>query len=168
MRSVAVQPDSAILVGGEFSTVGGISRPFFARLAPGGNLDTGFSPGAVVGVAARTIAAYPDGKVLVGGQFTYIGSAPRTRLARMNSDGSVDTTFDPGAGADNEVFALAVQPDGRILVGGQFTNVNNPQESISWPRRVCSASAQKKACNQFTSQSCANVFWMAQRPLACA
>jgi hypothetical protein len=59
-----------------------------------------------------------DGKILVGGSFTLLGSQLRNRIGRLNPDGSVDPDFDPDA--ENVVYALALQADGRILVGGGF------------------------------------------------
>ena len=64
----------------------------------------------------------PDGKILVGGTFTGLGSGtgttPRSYLGRLNPDGTVDPGFNPGA--NGEVNALVVQPDGKIVVGGNF------------------------------------------------
>src|SRR5438874_9672654 len=69
----------------------------------------------------RVLAVQADGKILVGGFFTVIGGQTRNRIARVNPDGSLDTTFDPNA--NGEVSALAVQADGRILVGGTFSSI---------------------------------------------
>jgi uncharacterized delta-60 repeat protein len=82
----------------------------------------GFNPGANNGV--DTLAVQPDGKVLVGGAFTILGgggtgTTPRNYLGRLNADGSLDASFNPGA--NGEVYALTVQPDGKIVVGGAFT-----------------------------------------------
>jgi len=66
-----------------------------------------------------TMAIQPDGKILVGGGFTTISGQPRDSIARLNPDGSLDTSFDPGT--NGLVLALALQPDGKILVGGLFT-----------------------------------------------
>jgi len=68
-----------------------------------------------------TVSLQPDGKILIGGFFTSIGERPRVGIARLNSDGSLDTAFD--AGANGNVNAIAVQRDGRILLGGYFTSV---------------------------------------------
>ncbi|NLT41911.1 MAG: delta-60 repeat domain-containing protein, partial [Anaerolineae bacterium] len=77
--------------------------------------DDGFNPGANEAVAA--LAVQPDGKILVGGNFTTLGGEPRQRLGRLNPGGSLDTTLvDPGINA--QVLAIAVQPDGKILLGG--------------------------------------------------
>ncbi len=70
-----------------------------------------------------TLALQADGKILIGGSFLQVGSAVRTRVARLNHDGSVDTSFsDPLV--NGEVKALAVQPDGKILIGGDFDAVS--------------------------------------------
>ena len=71
----------------------------------------------------RALALQADGKILVGGFFTSIGGQTRNRIARLNSDGSLDASFDPNAGNDG-VYALAVQSDGKILVGGAFTFIS--------------------------------------------
>jgi uncharacterized delta-60 repeat protein len=70
----------------------------------------------------HTVAFQPDGKVLVGGQFTNLCGQRRDRIARLNRDGTLDTAFDPGV-ANGTVYAIAVQPSGKILVGGSFTNL---------------------------------------------
>jgi uncharacterized delta-60 repeat protein len=63
-----------------------------------------------------------DGKIVIVGNFFQVGAATYTRVARLNVDGSVDTTFaDPNV--DGEVKTVAVQPDGKLLIGGGFTNV---------------------------------------------
>ena len=67
------------------------------------------------------IALQADGKILIGGAFTSInggGQFARNFIARLNSDGTVDAGFNPNA--SNRVFAIAVQPDGKIVVGGAF------------------------------------------------
>jgi uncharacterized delta-60 repeat protein len=62
-----------------------------------------------------------DGKIVVGGFFSELGGQTRNRIARLNPDGSLDTTFNPGA--NNSVSTLLVQVDGKIVVGGYFTTL---------------------------------------------
>jgi uncharacterized delta-60 repeat protein len=78
-----------------------------------------FNPGASNTVYA--LAVQPDGKILVGGQFTNLAGQVRNRLARLNPDGSLDTAFNPSV--SGAVYAVAVQSDGKILIAGQLTNV---------------------------------------------
>ncbi|MBU6403030.1 MAG: hypothetical protein KGS61_22130, partial [Verrucomicrobia bacterium] len=72
----------------------------------------------------NTMVVQPDGKVVIGGEFTLVDGRSRNHLARLNSDTTLDPTFDPGTGTDASVLALALQADERIIVGGAFTNLN--------------------------------------------
>jgi hypothetical protein len=69
-----------------------------------------------------SLALQGDGKILVGGaSFSTLGGQSRNSIGRLNADGTVDTSFNPGA--DSAVSSLALQADGRILVGGYFTTL---------------------------------------------
>ncbi|MBK7392594.1 MAG: delta-60 repeat domain-containing protein [Chloracidobacterium sp.] len=65
----------------------------------------------------------PDGKILIGGIFTSILGTARNNIARLNTDGTLDTAFNPNA--NGGVFAIALQPDGKIVVGGEFFGTNS-------------------------------------------
>jgi len=128
--SVVPQPDGMILIGGEFSTVDGISRRGIARLTGRGTVDAFFNPGTglpnpQITDSIRCVALQTDGKILVGGFFTAFNDVPQNNLARLNADGSVDTNFVKVPGPNGFVFATAIQPDGAILLAGNFTSVNN-------------------------------------------
>ena len=73
------------------------------------------------------MAADADGKLLIGGQFTSMDGRLRPYLARLNPDGSLDTNFDPGLGPNLPVQTIAVQSDGRILIGGAFTQYDGSE-----------------------------------------
>src|ERR1017187_9784523 len=80
----------------------------------------GFDPNA--NGTIRVVVVQPDGKILIGGDFTTLSpnggaAVTRNRIARLNPDGTLDTAFDPNA--NGAVYAIAVQEDGRILTGGQ-------------------------------------------------
>lgn len=134
INDIVVQPDGKILICGDFTTVNGISRTCIARLNADGSVDTGFlaAGGGVTGSPLRyvkDIELQPDGKILIGGGFTgYFDGASNTRraVARLNSDGTLDTSFDhgqpAGLGSSSIVGALGRQSDGKIYVGGGFTN----------------------------------------------
>ncbi|HEY8960623.1 MAG TPA: delta-60 repeat domain-containing protein, partial [Luteolibacter sp.] len=117
VRTLAVQTDGKIVVGGWFDTFGGQPRNHIARLNANGSLDTAFNPDADNPVSSLVMQA--DGKILVGGSFSTIGGETRSCLARLNADGSLDTSF--SADANLPVDSIAVQADGKILVGGSFT-----------------------------------------------
>src|ERR1044071_1212448 len=125
--ALAIQADGRILIGGQFTNVNGVNRNGVARLQSDGSLDLSFDPGTGVGDfgpnEVHSVIALSTGKVLLCGAFTNFNGASRARLARLNADGSLDATFNPGVGADQVITGMAVQPDGKILVGGEFTLV---------------------------------------------
>ncbi len=125
VTSIVIQADGRIVIGGTFRSVGGVTRNYLARLLPGGALDTTFNPNP--NAAVLSLALYGDGnKILVGGSFTLFdpeggGYALRTRFARLNPNGTPDSEFDPKP--DNPVTAIAVQTDGKIVIGGSFNTI---------------------------------------------
>lgn len=120
--AIGLQASGHLVVGGGFTSIDGAPRQRVARLNPDGSVDDGFDPGPGPNGAVFAVAPQPDGRVLIGGAFTAISGSPRSRLARLLSDGSLDPTFDPGDGPNDIVYALALQPDGRIIAAGSFTN----------------------------------------------
>lgn len=122
--SVVAQTDGKVLMAGEFTSVNGTNRNFVARLNSDGSLDTGFDPGAGPDGIVWSLAVQPSGGLLVGGDFMSVAGVSRSRIARLNSDGSLDLSFDPGSGADDTVFTVVSQPDSKVLIGGSFNSVN--------------------------------------------
>lgn len=122
---IAVQPDGKVLLGGlAADTGGGLPPGRILRLNAGGTLDSTFNAGTGPDDVVHAIALQPDGKVLLAGLFTTLSGQSLSRIARLNADGSVDGTFNAGTGANDHVFSLALQPDGKILMGGLFTSIN--------------------------------------------
>jgi len=126
---IAVQGDGKILAGGTFngaSSIGGQTRNRIARLdAMTGQADS-FDPNANM-FGVYTIAVEADGKILAGGDFTSLspdggGAVTRNHIARLETDGRLDRTLNLSA-VGGQVNATAVQPDGKILIGGSFTTV---------------------------------------------
>ena len=125
-------------MGGSFSAFDGVTSGALARLNNDGTLDADFSANVGSGgsyqsevtsgvyesrYSVTTVAPQPDGKILVGGAFTSFNGTTINRIARLNSDGTLDTAFitNTGTGANNDVIEIAIQPDGKIVVGGYFT-----------------------------------------------
>ena len=77
----------------------------------------------------NTFAIQPDGKIVVGGNFTSYNGNDQNYITRLNSDGSRDTSFTVGTGFDSGVNAFAIQPDGKIVVGGYFTSYNGTSQN---------------------------------------
>ena len=100
------------------------------RLNPDGSIDPTFVPAAVTGPSGvtegivRALAVQADGKVYIAGSFTNVAGVSRTRIARLNLDGSLDTGFDSGRGPNDTVFSMVVQPNGKVVIGGAFNTVN--------------------------------------------
>jgi uncharacterized delta-60 repeat protein len=131
LRAIVVQPDGRILIGGRFTTVNGQSRNRIARLNENGSLDTTFEPGTGADNNVRTLVLQPDGKMLIGGQFTTYDGVSRVRVARLESNGALDPAFNPGAGADNQVRAIAALEDGSCYIGGDFnTYQGDPRPAL--------------------------------------
>ncbi len=135
--ALVTQPDGKLIVGGSFSQLNGTPCNDLGRFNPNGSLDTGFAPGVSGEVFALVLQ--PDGKILVGGSFNKLGGGGsgvtlRQNIARLNADGSIDTTFDPGA--DGLVTSLALQPDGKIVVGGGFTKLGGGGSGIALRRNI--------------------------------
>ena len=112
------------------SIVAGLAFLFSSRAeAQSGGMDTTFKPGFDGDVFS--IRIQPNDKLLVSGFFSKVGSTSRSGIARLNSDGSLDTSFNPGSGAFNTIFnqhglveTLALQRDGRVVVAGRFQLFN--------------------------------------------
>lgn len=119
--AVAVQSDGKIIIGGDFTTYNGVPASHLARLNTDGSLDATFNAGTGASGPVRAIAIQPGGNILIAGQFTSYNGIALNHVARLNTDGSVDGGFTPGTGANDTVSSLALQADGRIVLGGQFT-----------------------------------------------
>ena len=129
VTAVALQADQKIVIGGIFTTMNGQPRNRIARLNVDGTVEdiATFNPGSGADNPVRVLAIQADGKILLGGRFTNVNSQARSRIARLNADGTLESlaTFDPGTGAHADVACLAIEPDGKILVGGVFTDIDD-------------------------------------------
>ena len=104
--------------------VSGQVRHTLVRLNADGTLDPTFSLGTGLNGYLYALLVQPDGKVLLGGSFTSAAGQIVRNLVRLTATGAIDTGFlAAGSGCDNEVDALALQPDGKLLVGGRFRTV---------------------------------------------
>jgi uncharacterized delta-60 repeat protein len=121
-----------VYVGGAFTTVGQTLIKYVARLNQDGTPDTSFTPPVIAGgVNGNTeifsVYAQPNGKVIIGGDFSSVSGVTRLGLARLNADGSFDSTFtallNTGIGSSS-IQAITRQPDGKILMSGAFSTVS--------------------------------------------
>jgi uncharacterized delta-60 repeat protein len=114
--ALALQPDGKVLIG-QSGTV--------LRLLPDGGVDPSFAQPVVNGGVA-SVAVLPDGKIIIGGAFTVANDLVRNRVARLNPDGSLDSSFNGTAGVNfnDLVNVVTPLPDGKVMAGGDFTNIN--------------------------------------------
>ena len=130
VNTIQIQSDGKILVGGDFTTYNGTSNNRIIRLNSDGSVDDTFNVGDGFNDSVRTIKIQSDGKILVAGYFTTYNGTTSNRIVRLNSDGSIDNTFNMGTGFNNEVYVIQIQSDGKILVGGFFTSYNGTTRNL--------------------------------------
>ncbi len=122
------QTGKILVVGGYFYSSGGIAQPGLRRINSNGSLDPLFTTFTVFGGSVLDIEIQTDGKIVIGGEFS--GPNSTLNIARLNSDGTVDTSF---AGVNSvTVRDLAIQSDGKVVAGGNFTG----SASTGWFRRL--------------------------------
>ena len=124
VRTISPQSDGKIILGGLFNSYNGTASNYIARLNTNGSLDASFITGIGPDFIVWTTAIQSDGKIIIGGNFTTYNGVLRNNIARLNTNGSLDASFNPGSGADNVVFTSAIQSDGKIIIGGNFFDFN--------------------------------------------
>ena len=125
-HALVLQPDGKIVVGGGFTSFNNIQRNGIARLNTDGTLDMTFDPGFGVNGVVRSVAIQSDGKIVIAGEFSQVDGENRFNIARLNTDGSVDASFDPGLGSDGVIWSVAIveTPTLKIYAGGEFLDFN--------------------------------------------
>jgi uncharacterized delta-60 repeat protein/uncharacterized repeat protein (TIGR01451 family) len=121
--AMGVQPNNQVVLGGDFTSFNGTTYNHLIRLNVDGSVDASFVAGTESDPSGsvRAIAVQPDGRILIGGLFTNVNGSNYNYLARLNSDGTLDTNFNVGVGGNNYVLAIALDSQQRILVGGTFS-----------------------------------------------
>lgn len=123
-KSISIQQDGKIIVGGNYTSYNGTTANYIARLNSDGSIDPTFDTGTGFNGTVMITAIQPDGKIIAGGDFTSFNGSNINRIIRLNPDGSRDTSFDPGTGFDDRPRTISVQQNGRIVIGGTFTEFN--------------------------------------------
>ena len=140
VQDVALQPDGKMIIIGDFTDVNGLTAQNLARLNADGSPDPTFNnlplQGGTNGSIERSVLLLPNGKMLISGDFTYFGTTPLTGIARLNADGSLDTSFSPPFRPNSanrnstHVSEMALQPDGNVVVSGILYFPNNTTQFL--------------------------------------
>jgi uncharacterized delta-60 repeat protein len=125
---IVQQPDGKLLIGGQFKTYNGEPALYITRLNIDGTRDNSFSSPIAEGwgYKIRAIALQNDGKIIVAGTFQVTNGVTQNNIARLNNNGTLDVSFAPLAGFNQEVHTVAIQSDGKIIVGGLFSVFDPP------------------------------------------
>ncbi len=121
--AMAQDTQGRILIGGTFNQYNGVTQNFLSRLNSNGTIDQTFNMGFGPSVNVWAIALDNLGRIVIAGQFVEFNRTTRIRVARLNPDGSLDTTFNPGLGPDATVRCVAIDSQNRVIIGGEFTTV---------------------------------------------
>ncbi len=130
VESAAGQSDGKVVIGGDFTSVNGTNRNHVARLNTNGSLDLTFNPGTGANDIVTAVALQSNGKAIVGGDFTTMNGATCSHLARLNSDGSLDTNFTASVAPGNAnpytptVRFINVLSNDKFLIGGSLSSVS--------------------------------------------
>jgi uncharacterized delta-60 repeat protein/uncharacterized repeat protein (TIGR01451 family) len=122
---ITLQSDGKIIISGGFTEYNGTPINRIARLNSDGTLDNSFDTGTGLNYSVWTTTLQNDGKIIIAGNFTFYNSNSVRGIARLNVDGSLDNSFDPGTGTDAGIGVSALQSDGKIIVGGTFVSYND-------------------------------------------
>jgi uncharacterized delta-60 repeat protein len=127
VNAIALDNNSKLIVGGDFTDFNSLSfsAPYIARLNQDGSLDGTFNIGSGFDSYVYTIAVDSKNRIYVGGNFSTYNGTTSGKIARLLPDGSYDTTFNVGGGFNGRVRSVVVQPDGTVLVGGEFTDYDS-------------------------------------------
>jgi uncharacterized delta-60 repeat protein len=161
IRTLAVQADGKILVGGGFlSLVGGLSTKLVARLNADGSVDSSFTPAGAQFTTEYVsgLVVQADGKIVVIGGFGQIGGNARKAIARLNSDGTFDSTWPgPGIGSGGleSAEALAAAANGQLFLGGKFATYNG-----QGPDGIARLNADGTRDGTFQKPAGSSTFWV--------
>jgi uncharacterized delta-60 repeat protein len=124
IMDLEIQPDGKILLGGRYYNSTKMS--FLVRLNADGSLDSTFQVPEQANMEITAIELLEDGKILVAKmEGSSIPSSQKSIVQRLNSDGSIDSSFAVNTPANGRIHTLLVLPDGKIMVGGRFTTFND-------------------------------------------
>jgi uncharacterized delta-60 repeat protein len=120
---MVVQPDGKLLVIGLFTSYNGTNVPGIVRLMSDGTIDPSFSITLNAGSSILWFEVQSSGQIYIAGDFSTVNGTSRAGVARIDAAGTLDTGFNALIGGSPYISAVAVQPDGKVLIGGSFSGV---------------------------------------------
>jgi len=123
LNALTLQSDNKLIVGGNFTNWAGNTAGHIIRLNTNGSVDTTFNSGTGFDATILSTAIMSNGQILCGGQFTSYNGTTSNYIARLNSNGNYDTTWNIGSGFDNQVISLSIL-NGQLYCAGAFTQFN--------------------------------------------
>jgi len=120
VRNITIQTDGKIIVSGDFTSFNGTVCNRIVRLNIDGSVDNTFLIGIGANNVCTSTAIQFNGKIIVVGKFTSFNGVSCNRIVRLNTDGTVDLTFNSGGGASSDINSVSIQNDGKIIIGGDF------------------------------------------------
>lgn len=125
VNKIDIQSNGRIIVSGDFQTFKGTNNKRIVRLLQNGTIDASFLSGVGVEGPVRASALQTDDKLIIGGLFLSYNNTSRKNLARINANGTIDSSFHTGSGPNNEVTEIFIQKDGKIIISGFFNKYDN-------------------------------------------
>jgi uncharacterized delta-60 repeat protein len=123
LSSLSIQTDNKIIAGGDFTSYSGSNINRIVRLNTSGTIDATFNVGTGFNNTVNALAIDSSNRIIAGGALTSYSGSNINRIVRINTNGTLDTTFNIGTGfGNNSVTSLAIQTDGKIIAGGSFTS----------------------------------------------
>ncbi|MBZ4035595.1 T9SS sorting signal type C domain-containing protein [Flavobacterium sp. 17A] len=122
---IALQSDGKLIIVGSFTKYNSVTVNRIARLFSNGSLDNSFLTNSGSATNVTHVKILHDQRIILTGNFTGFNGTPANRIIRLNNNGSVDTSFATGNGFNDDVNAIAMQSDGKIVLGGDFTAYNS-------------------------------------------
>ena len=129
---LAQQPDGNTIVVGDFFSYDQTSRNCIARATSSGYLDATFDPGEGANDYISCVVLTANNEAVIGGNFTSYNGILRNGIALVNTNGALDLSFNPGQGFNGTVSSIALQPNGQVLIGGDFTVSVSYTHSKRW------------------------------------
>ncbi len=134
LTGVTTNAGSGFVIAGRFDLVGGRPTSGVALLDASGTPHPLINFGSCLEGGVEAVVLQPDGRFVIGGDFRRFGGEPRRGMARIRPDGTLDGAFAPQIAGDGEtvVRAIALLPDGRMVIGGTFRTVDGlPRRGIA-------------------------------------